>query len=75
MIRKQLQWSNVKCLRVIEKTDEKSLIIAIYDERGKCIIDLNTDMENAWYLVKMAEEKSINIYHEKDLSLKQISHL
>ncbi len=75
LFKKQLQWNNVKCLRVIEKTDEKSVIIAIYDESGKCIIDLNTDMVNAWYVVKMAEEKSIIIYYEKDLSLKKISHL
>ncbi len=75
LFKKQLQWSDVKCLRVIEKTDEKSVIIAIYDESGKCIIDLNTDMDNAWYIVKMAEEKNIIIKHEKDLSLKQISHL
>jgi hypothetical protein len=74
LLKKQFQWSDVQCVRVIEKSDEKSVIIAIYDESGKCIIDLNTDMENAWYVVKMAEEKSIIIYHEKDLSLKQISH-
>jgi len=36
---------------------------------------LITDMENAWYVVKMAEEKSITIKQEKDLSLKQISQL
>ena len=75
LLKKQIQWSNVRCVRVVEKTDENSVIIAIYDENGKCIIDLNTDMENAWYVVKMAEEKSITIKHEKDLSLKQISHL
>ena len=75
LFKKQLQWRNVQCVRVVEKTDEKSVIIAIYDESGKCIIDFNTDMENAWYVVKMAEEKRITIKQEKDLSLKQISHL
>ena len=75
LLKKQIQWSNVQCVRVVEKTDEKSVIIAIYNENGKCIIDLNTDMENAWNVVKMAEEKSITIKQEKDLSLKQISHL
>ena len=74
-LKKQIQWSNVQCVRVVEKTDEKSVIIAIYNESGKCIIDFNTDMENAWYVVKMAEEKKITIKQEKDLSLKQISHL
>ena len=75
LFKKKLQWSNVQCIRVVEKTDEKDVIIAIYDESGKCIIDLNTDMDNAWYIVKMAEEKNIIIKLEKDLSLKQISHL
>ena len=51
------------------------MIIAIYNEEGKCVIDVNTDMDNAWYVVKMAEVKGITIKGEKDLSLKQISHL
>ena len=44
-------------------------------EEGKCVIDLSTDMENVWYIVKMAEVKNITVKHEKNLSLKQISHL
>jgi hypothetical protein len=32
-------------------------------------------MDNVWYVVKMAEAKNITVKHEKDLSLKQISHL
>ncbi len=75
LLKKRLQWSNTQCVRVIEKTEEKDVIIAVYDESGKCIIDLNTDMDNAWYVVKMAEEKNIPVHKEKDLSLKQISHL
>lgn len=75
LLKKCIPWSDVRCVRVVEKTDEKSVIIAVYNESGKCIIDLNTDMENAWYVVKMAEEKNITIKQEKDLSLKQISHL
>lgn len=71
----RIEWCNVSCIRVIEKTDEKSVIIAIYNNEGKCFIDLNTDMDNVWYVVKMAEAKNITVKHEKDLSLKQISHL
>ena len=59
----------------ITKLAINDIIIAVYDESGKCIIDLNTDIENAWYVVKMPEEKNIVIKKEKDLSLKQISHL
>ena len=72
---KYIEWDKVSCIRVVEKTDEKSVIIAIYNDDGKCVIDLNTDMENVWYIVKMAEVKNITVKHEKDLSLKQISHL
>ena len=72
---KHIEWDNVSCIRVVEKTDEKSVIIAIYNDDGKCVIDLNTDMENVWYIVKIAEVKNITVKHEKDLSLKQISHL
>lgn len=72
---KYIEWDKVSCIRVVEKTDEKSVIIAIYNDDGKCVIDLNTDMENVWYIVKMAKIKNITVKHEKDLSLKQISHL
>ena len=75
MFCKHIEWNNVSCIRVVEQTDEKSVIIAIYNNDGKCFIDLNTDMENVWYVVKMAEAKNITVKHEKDLSLKQISHL
>ncbi len=70
-----IEWTNVSCLRIVEQTNEKSVIVAIYNTDGKCAIDLNTDMDNVWYVVKMAEAKSITVKHEKDLSLKQISRL
>ena len=62
-------------MRVVEETNEKNVIIALYDQTSKCVIDFNTDIENVWYIVKMAERKSINIKHEKDLSIKQLLHL
>lgn len=73
--KKYIPWRNIQCVRIIEKTDEKSVMIALYNKNGKCVIDINTDMENAWYVVKMTEEKSIIIKREKDLSLKQTSRL
>ena len=72
---KHINWCKVSCIKVIEQTGEKSVIIAIYNDEGKCVIDLNTDMNNVWYIVKMAETKRIIIKQEKDLSLKQISRL
>ena len=73
--KKKIQWQDIQCVRVVEQTNDKAVIIALYDQTGKCVIDFNTDMENSWYIVKMAEHKSINIKHEKDLSIKQLSHL
>lgn len=72
---KHIEWNNVSCIRVVEQPNEKSVIVAIYNTDGKCVIDLNTDMDNVWYIVKMAEGKNITVKYEKDLSLKQISHL
>ena len=73
--KKKVQWQDIQCLRVVEQINEKNVIIALYDKVGKCVIDFNTDMENVWYIVKMAEHKSINIKLEKDLSIKQLMHL
>ena len=75
LFKKNVKWQDVSCVRVVEQTDEKSVIIALYDRSGKCVLDFNTDMENSWYVVKMAEQKEIEIRNEKDLSLKQIAHL
>ena len=74
-LKKELLWSDVKCVRVIEKTDEKDVIIAIYNSDGKCVIDFGSEMDNAWCVVKMAQEKNVLVENKKDLTLKQISHL
>ena len=75
MFRKKTKWQDILCVRVVEQTNEKSVIIALYNQTGKCVIDFNTDMENAWYVVKMAEQKGIEVRNEKDLTLKQLAHL
>ena len=75
LFQKEIKWSDVLCVRLVERTNEKSRIIALYNQAGKCVIDFGTDMENAWYIVKMAEQKEIEIKNEKDLTLKQLAHL
>ncbi len=72
---KKIKWCDVRCVRVVEQSNEKAVIIALYNQIGKCVLDFNTDMENVWYIVKMAEHLSIYIKYDKDLSLKQMSHL
>ena len=75
LFQKKIKWQDILCVRVVEQTNEKSVIIALYNQTGKCVIDFNTDMENAWYIVKMAEQKEIELENEKDLTIKQLAHL
>ncbi len=75
LFKKKIKWKDVLCVRVVEQTNEKSVIVALYNQLGKCVIDFNTDMDNTWYIVKMAEQKKIEIRKEKDLPLKQLVHL
>lgn len=67
---KKVQWSDVSCVKVLEKTNEKIVTVCLYNANGKWIIDFATEMENAWYIVKMAEQKGIQIQTVRD-SLKE----
>ena len=73
--KREIMWSDIICVRAIEKDDEKNILIALYAKDKKCVLDVTTDMKNAWYIVKMAESKNIEVREEKDLTLKQISRL
>ncbi len=75
LLKKEILWQNIICAKIIEETDERNVIIALYGKDGKCVVDVSTEMENSWYIIKMAEQKNIEIRNEKDLSLKQISKL
>ena len=68
--KKKVQWSDVSCVRVLEKSGEKTVIIALYNTNGKFMMDFIAEMENAWYVVKMAEQKEIEIKKVRD-SLKE----
>ena len=75
IFKKEMKWQDILCVRVVERTDEKAVIVALYDQTGKCVMDFDSDMDNVWYMVKMAEHKAICIRHEKDLSIRQLAHL
>ena len=75
LFQKKIKWQDILCVRVVEQTNEKGVIIALYNQTCKCVIDLNTDMENVLYIVKMADQKEIEIRNEKNLTLKQLAHL
>lgn len=72
IVKRSFEWNDIVCLRIIESSDEKSVIIALYNKEKKCVYDVSTGMQNVWYLVKMAEYKGIEIRKEKDLTIKQI---
>ncbi len=73
--KKDIGWDDIICIRIIEKTDEESVTIALYNRERKCVVDISSKMENAWQIVKIAEQKSIDIRQEKDLSIKQMRRL
>lgn len=66
VFKKKVQWSDVSYVRVLEKTGDKTVIIALYNASGKFMIDFLTGMENAWHVVKMAEQKGIEIKKVRD---------
>ena len=73
--KKEIFWCDIICLRIVENSNDSDVIIALYSKNKKCVYDTSSNYENAWQLVKMAEQKSIKIRKEKDLSIKQIHNL
>ncbi len=73
--KKCFHWNEIICVRDIVTTNQHSHTIAVYDKNGKCVFDCDSDMENAWCLLKTAEIKGIEIRQENNLSLKQINRL
>ncbi len=73
--RKTVLWQDIICVRIITQGEDDDIIIALYQKDGKLALDASTKLKNTWYLVKMAEDKDIEIREEKDLSLKKIKHL
>ena len=75
MFKKSISWEDIICVRKCETTEEKSVWIVLYGKDKKRVLDISTEMENAWYIVKMAEFKNIEIREEKDLTIKQMRHI
>ena len=40
-------WKDIICVRIIEKSNENEVTIALYNQGGKCVLDMGTNMENA----------------------------
>ena len=75
LIKKEISWTEIRCVRVVEKTDVSAVTIILYGQNGKSVADYSSDMDNAWQLVKTALRKRIPVREEKDLTIRQMSHL
>ncbi len=73
--RKTVFWKDILCVRKIEYADKSDVTIALYNHDGKLVLDVSSDADNAWYILKMAEEKQIEIRSEKNLSIRKMMRL
>ena len=73
LVKKTVFWQDIICVRIIYQEDD--VLIALYRKDKSLAFTASTKLENAWYLVKMAEDKGIEIREERDLSFKKIKQL
>ncbi len=65
---KTILWNDIERLQKSRKDDDGALRFQLYDKSGKRILTCNTDMKNAYYLLKMAENKGVKITASKELN-------
>ena len=61
IFRKRLDWDKVTSVKVMKQINEKSVTIALSDGNNNYAMDFLSEMQNAWYVVKMAEVKGIAV--------------
>ncbi len=59
-----IPWRHIVLTRVIRTVNVRTVDIALRDHMGDEVLRTDTDDPNAWYLVRMAEEKGIEIREE-----------
>ncbi len=62
--RDTMLWYNLALVRVIRTVNVRTLEIVLRDKEGFDVLCVDTAYTNAWYLVRMAEEKGIEIREE-----------
>ncbi len=65
-LKKKIQWADIVCVKIVSDSGDKDAIITLCDRNGNCDIEFYGEMLNAWYIVKMAEHKGIEV--QKDTS-------
>lgn len=75
LFKKEIKWQDVLCVRTVERHHEKDVTVVLYDNDGNGIATFSSEMENVWYVVKMAEHQGIEVKKEKDLTLNEIRRL
>ncbi len=73
--KKTFLWSDIICARKIETKGQHSLTIALYNKGRRMIFCCDTDMRNAWHILKMVEAKNIYIKEEKELSQEEFDQV
>lgn len=64
-LKKKILWENIIAVKRVEKKSGKTVNVALYDQSRKRVAEFDTNMQNAWYVLKMAERKNIKIVTEK----------
>ncbi len=59
-----IPWRHIVLARVIRTVNVRTVDIALRDHMGDEVLRTDTDDPNAWYLVRMAEEKGVEIREE-----------
>ncbi len=59
-----VSWQEVLCVLIKQKNERIEVDIEVLDCNGRCIFDFSSNMQNAWYAVKMAEDKGLEVRHE-----------
>ncbi len=63
--RRKIFWRDITKLRLLENYDSAKVIAVLFRDE-KSLLSIDTDYENFWYVVKMAEQKGIQTEKHKD---------
>ncbi len=70
--KKSIPWSEVAYVKRVYHSDDGSEILVLYRADGRCLIDFTSDIDQVWYVLKMAEQKALEIREAWNLSIREI---
>ena len=72
--RKTVYWRDVTCAKILEKSGEKDVILALYSGE-RLVMDICSPMKNFWKIVKLAESRGLTVQREAYVSIRKMKHL